>query len=132
LKLGHAGARDSAAALSALVGLASTARSVSLATAASARLIDWSRLYLLKRHFRAFTESIHAGFDQKLGSGSAVLRKHAKPDLRFGAITASPEYGSVLSRQCTQSQLQIGGFVRFHISATAYSRETVSVQTGAV
>ena len=87
---------------------------------------------VITRLFDAFAQSIHAGFDQKLGSGSAVLRKHAKPDLRFGAITASPEYGSVLSRQDTQSQLQVGGFVRFHISATAYSRETVSVQTGAV
>jgi hypothetical protein len=59
LELGHAGARDS---LPALVGLASTARSVSLAAAASARLIDWSRLYQLKRHFRTFTESIDGGF----------------------------------------------------------------------
>jgi hypothetical protein len=73
----------------------------------------------MTRLFGAFAESINAGFDQKLGSGFAVLRIHAKLDLRFGAITVSPEYGSVLSGQCTQSQLPVGGFVLLHIPTTA-------------
>jgi hypothetical protein len=65
----------------------------------------------------------------------AVLRFYGNTQSQIYALAllrASPEYGSVLSRQCIQSQLLVGGFVRFHISATAYSRETVSVQTGAV